>query len=49
MKNITDKYKADALEKEEMVKNIKHDIDVVELDVRKSNQLLHAEQELRLL
>jgi len=47
MKNITDKYKADAFEKEEMVKNIKHDIDVVELDVRKSNQLLHAEQELR--
>ena len=30
-----------------MVRNIKRDIDVVEMDVRKSNQLLYAEQELR--
>ena len=32
-----------------MVRNIRRDIDVVEMDVRKSNQLLHAEQELRWL
>ena len=49
VKSITEKYKADALEKDEMVRTIKHDIDVVEMDVRKSNQLLHAEQELRLV
>ena len=30
-----------------LIKAIKRDIDIVEMDVKKSNQLLQAEQELR--
>lgn len=47
MSAICEKYRNDSIEKDEMVRNIKRDIDLVEMDVKKSNQLLQAEQDIR--
>ena len=47
MNSICDKYRNDSLEKDELVRAIKRDIDLVEMDVKKSNQLLQAEQDIR--
>ena len=47
MRELCEKYRRENSEKDEMVRSIKRDIDIVEMDVRKSNQLLQAEQELR--
>ena len=44
---LTAKYAADATEKEEMLLQIKKDIDTVSIDVTKSNEMLAAEQLLR--
>ena len=47
MNTICEKYRNDSLEKDELVRAIKRDIDLVEMDVKKSNQLLQAEQDIR--
>ena len=47
VQKLTAKYAADATEMEEMLIQIKKDIDTVSLDVSKSNEMLAAEQSLR--
>jgi len=47
VRKLTARYAADAAEKEEMLRQIKNDIDIVSLDVTKSNEMLAAEQMLR--
>ena len=49
LKSLTKQYSEDASEKEEMLRQIKSDVDTVSYDVIKSNEMLAAEQSLRLV